>query len=83
MDLFEWKKTTFLLVVNYYSRYIEIGQLFKLTADVITHCRSIFARHGIPEVVISDNRPQFAAEKFTEFSKSTSFTMSLAVPITL
>ena len=58
-DLFEWKHSNYLLIV-YYSRYIEISKLSQLTADtVVTHTKSIFARHGIPEVVYSDNGPQF------------------------
>lgn len=70
MDLFEWKKRTYLLVVDYFSRYIEIARLEQLTAaEVIRHCKSIFARHGIPEQVISDNGPQFAADDFKRFAQ--------------
>lgn len=59
-DLFEWKQRTFLLIVDYYSRYIEIARLNHPTAEeVVTHSKSIFARHGIPEVVISDNGLQY------------------------
>ena len=57
-DLFQWKKSHYLLIVDYYSRYIEISKLSQLTADaIVTHTKSIFARHGIPEEVYSDNRP--------------------------
>ena len=36
--------------------YMEIARLSRCTAEeVIMHTKSIFARHGIPEVVISDN----------------------------
>ena len=34
--------------------------------------KSTFARHGIPEVVISDNGPQFSADSFRCFSDITS-----------
>ena len=37
-------------------------------ASVITHLKSIFARHGIPQVVVSDNGPQYSAAAFGEFS---------------
>ena len=57
-DLFEWKGSPYLLVVDYYSRYIEVAKLSATTADsVITHMKSIFARHGIPETVGSDSGP--------------------------
>ena len=57
-DLFHWKSNQYLLIVDYYSRYIEIPKLSRTTAeDIISHTKSIFARHGISEVVYSDNGP--------------------------
>jgi len=68
-DLFQWKKSHYLLIVDYYSRYIEISKLSQLTADaIITHTKSIFARHGIPEVVYSDNGPQFSSDAYKQFA---------------
>ena len=72
--MFEWKKTTYLLIVDYYSWYIEIARLHNTTAnEVILHTKSIFARHGIPEVVITDNGPQYTSEQFAEFAKEYQF----------
>ena len=74
MDLFEWKKISYLLIVDYYSRYIEIAKLTNVTAEeVIRHTKSIFTRHGIPEVVFSDNSPQFGADVFTNFAQHYQF----------
>ena len=73
-DLFEWKKHTYLLIVDYYSRFIEISQLNRTTAeDVILHTKSIYARHGIPEVVVSDNGPQYSAEAYARFAREYQF----------
>jgi len=73
-DLFEWKNSKYLLIVDYYSRYIEISHLDHSTASaVITHTKSIFARHGIPEVVYSDNGPQFQAAAYTQFASTYQF----------
>ncbi|UYV66372.1 hypothetical protein LAZ67_4001479 [Cordylochernes scorpioides] len=42
--------------------YPEIARLEDMTsASVIVHCKSIFARHGIPLEVQSDNGPQFVS----------------------
>ena len=72
--MFEWKKTDYLLVVDYYSQFIEIAKLTSTTAvGVISHLKSIFARHGIPEVVVSDNGPQYSSAVFEEFSKEYEF----------
>jgi len=62
MDIFEWEKTQYLLVVDCYSRYIEIAILHHSTsAEIITHVNSTFARHGIPEKFIIDNGPKFSS----------------------
>lgn len=51
----------FVIVADYFARYFEVAKLDKLTSKcVITHMKSIFARHGVPEVVRSDNGTQFS-----------------------
>ena len=73
-NLFEWKRSTYQLVIDYYSRWIEIAKLDQLSANsVIAHTSSIFARHEIPEVVISNNGPQFASESYAKFAKDYGF----------
>ena len=50
MDLFECKKFAYLVIVDYYSRFIKIAKLDKATAEaVIQCCKNIFSRHGIPD----------------------------------
>ena len=69
-DLFEWKSNNYLLVVDYYSRYIETVKLSSTTSlGVINHLKSIFARHGIPEIIVSDNGPQYASAQFDQFTQ--------------
>ena len=36
---------------------------------MIEWTKSIFARHGIPETVISDNGPQFSSKEYSDFTK--------------
>ncbi len=62
-----------LLVVDYYSRYVEIAHLSQKSSNVIEHFKSIFARHGIPETVITDNGPQFVVQKFADFATAYKF----------
>ena len=69
-DLFEWKNDNYLLIVDPYSLFIEVGKLNRTTAtEVINMTKTIFARHGIPEVVFSDNRPQYSVEEYEKFSQ--------------
>jgi transposase InsO family protein len=73
-DLFDWKQETYLLVVDYFSRYIEIARLNRpTTTEVVTHLKSLFARHGIPETLVSDNGPQYASREFAEFAQDYEF----------
>ena len=70
VDLFSWGRDDYLLVVDYYSNYPEISKLSNTSSEmVITHLRSIFARHGIPSTMVSDNGPQFSSDLFRRFSK--------------
>ena len=80
-DLFEWKKSTYLLIVDYYSRWIEICLLQSLTSpSVVQHTKSIFARHGIPDEVISDNGPQYASQQYTKFAEDYGFVHKTSSP---
>ena len=61
-DLFELNGQMYLLVIDYFSRYIEIAKLFnRRSQSVINHLKSIFARHGIRECVMSDGVPQYVS----------------------
>ena len=58
MDIFTFNGKGYLLIVDYYSKYLEVSHLAtKTTACVISHLKTCFARHGIPDTVIADNMP--------------------------
>ena len=43
-DLFEWKNSVYVLVVNYFSQYIKIPKLSRIMSEeVIQESKSIFA----------------------------------------
>ena len=74
-DIMELKNRKYLVLIDYYSRYMELQLLENLSSSgvVINHMKSIFARHGIPQVVTSDNGPQFAASEFKKFANEYGF----------
>ena len=73
-DLFHWQNKEYILAIDYYSRYIEIMKLEKTDSEaVINALKSMFARHGIPESVMSDNGPQYASQLFQSFAKEYNF----------
>ena len=80
-DLFELNGHFYLLVVDYYSRFIDIAKLHKKTAvEVVTLTKGMFARHGIPEVVVLE---RFSSEAYSTFAREFQFehvTSSLHYP---
>lgn len=69
-DLFKFKGSDYLVMVDYYSRYIELALLTSTSSSqVILHMKSVFARHGIPEIVRSDGGPQYTSYEFGKFSQ--------------
>ncbi|XP_061906727.1 uncharacterized protein K02A2.6-like isoform X2 [Entelurus aequoreus] len=73
-DLFFWKNSTYLLVVDYFSRYIEVAHLEVATAEtVVAALKDVFSRHGTPETVFSDNGPQYSGSEFQTFARAYGF----------
>uniref|UniRef100_A0A3B4UX38 Integrase catalytic domain-containing protein n=1 Tax=Seriola dumerili TaxID=41447 RepID=A0A3B4UX38_SERDU len=81
-DLFHLHGKDYLLVIDYYSNYPEVAQLFSTSAQsVITHMKGFFARHGIPQCVVSDNGPQYDCGEFSEFAKQYGFQQITSSPL--
>ncbi|KAI5731337.1 hypothetical protein M8J77_008443 [Diaphorina citri] len=74
VDMFEFNGKHYVLVVDYYSKFIETALCSNTSsAVVIAHIKSIFARHGIPQIVVSDNGPQFSSREFQQFARTYEF----------
>lgn len=81
VDIFTYNRVNYLVLVDYYSDFIEFEELTETTAtSVIKACKQQFARHGIPEVVQSDNGPQFTSAEFRRFSEAWKFTVTSSSP---
>ena len=81
MNLFEYGGRTYLITVDYYSRWVEIKLLTTQTAkSVITAAKELFATHGIPDIVISDNGPCFSTVPFQEFAAKYGFLHTTSSP---
>lgn len=67
MDVMTYNNHDYLVIVDYYSKYPELCKLDSKTASsLVVHCKSVFARHGIPREIISDNMP-FNSATFKAF----------------
>ena len=80
-DLFHLNNSTYLIVVDYFSRYPEVVQLTSTTSrSVIKALQAIFSRHGVPSVFMSDNGPQFSSKEMKEFADIYGFTLVTSSP---
>ena len=74
VDLCFKNGSNFLVAVDYFSRWIEIIHLPDTASSyVIGKLKNLFAKFGIPEVVVSDNGPQFSSSSFCQFGQEYGF----------
>ena len=79
-DIFEFAGKPYLLVVDYFSKYPEVCCLENKTARcVISHLKSMFARHGFPDELIADNM-QFGSADMRQFASQWDFTILTSSP---
>ena len=63
-----------LVVVDYYSNYIEVCRLQnQVFLSVIKELQNVFARFGVPYQLVADNGPQSCTEEFTKFTNKWAF----------
>ena len=70
-----------LVVIDRYSRYPEVEIVTSTNANtVIRKLNKIFASHGIPEVLITDNGPPFTSNDFKGYMKQIGASHRLSTP---
>ena len=80
-DLFTLKGRNYLLIVDSFSRFPEVVQLSSTSSQtMIGILKSVFARFGIPEILVTDNGPQYASKHMAEFAKSYGFQHTTSSP---
>ena len=73
-DLFTCNKKDYLITVDYYSDYWEVDELTNTTSQTVIECtKKHFARYGIPDVVVTDNGPQFRSQEYESFATEWKF----------
>lgn len=67
-DIFEIRGQSFLLIVDYLSKYPEVMTIKDKTArTVIAKMKAVYARHGIPKELVCDHVP-FASYEMKQFA---------------
>ncbi|XP_039757393.1 uncharacterized protein K02A2.6-like [Pararge aegeria] len=71
IDFFSFRNITYLILVDAYSKWIEVSPMSTKTASNTTlKLKEIFSRFGICRVLVSDNGPPFSSEEFKLFLKN-------------
>lgn len=80
VDIFSFREHNYLLTVDYLSNFFEVDRLHtKRVCDIVYSLKHQFARHGIPNVVFSDNSP-FASREFQAFAAKYEFKHETSSP---
>ena len=78
------KDQAYLLVADYFSRYIEISRStllsFQTSFGTIRALKSIFSRHGVHEITRSNNEAQYISTEFVNFAKDWNFEHIISSP---
>ena len=73
-DLFSLHSKDYIVLVDYYSDFVEVDLLKNTNSStVIKFLKAQFSRHGIPDVLVTDNGPQFISGEFSEFATQWEF----------
>ena len=81
-DLFQLDGNNYLVMVDHYSDHIELDSLSGNTSanTVIKAMKRQFARHGIPDELVTDNGPQFESHEYSRFAREYGFTIVKSSP---
>uniref|UniRef100_A0A5S6Q5K4 Integrase catalytic domain-containing protein n=1 Tax=Trichuris muris TaxID=70415 RepID=A0A5S6Q5K4_TRIMR len=80
-DILSFRDKDYLVVVDYYSRYIELWLLpDKTTRTVFNFMKSMFSRHGMSETIRCDNGPCYSAFEFSQLVKAYLFQLITSSP---
>ena len=81
MDLFYFDGASYLLIVNYTSRFPVVRKLTSTTTQhVAGQMKLVFSEYGWPETIISDNGSCYSAETFTKLMKYYSINHITSLP---
>ena len=69
-DIFHFEGTSYLLIVDYTSRFPVVHKLSSMTGQhIASQCKLIVSEYGWPDTLVSDNGSCYTAETFTSMMK--------------
>ena len=69
------------MLIDSHSKWIDVKHMTSTTTErTIDELRLIFAEHGLPEQLVSDNHPQFTSAEFALFITQNGIKHTLVPP---
>uniref|UniRef100_A0A1Y1KVT8 RNA-directed DNA polymerase n=1 Tax=Photinus pyralis TaxID=7054 RepID=A0A1Y1KVT8_PHOPY len=79
-DIFTYANQSYCVLFDAYSNWLEVLPIKNKCAEsVICELKTVFARFGSPDILLTDNVP-YNSEKFLEFAKDWNFTLVTRSP---
>ena len=73
-DQFKLHGKDYIVIVDFYSDFIEVKMWEENTSSaVIEFLKEQFSRHSFPNILVTDNGPQFTSQEFKQFTHSWEF----------
>ena len=73
-DVFHLYGRPYVIVIDYTTKFFDLNVMPNVESDtVITNLKSIFAKYGIPQTVVSDNGPEYSSKEFATFATQWDF----------
>ena len=80
-DIFEFKGPKYLMIVDYYSRFLVIRLLSDISAETIcNHFTSVLAEYGLPSIIFADFGTQYISQKFKDNCAKSGDTITFSSP---
>lgn len=79
-DIAEFQGKSYLVVIDFYSRWLEVYETpNKTSSTIIKKLKDVFSRFGIPETLIADNMP-FNSLELRQFAQEWNFQIITTSP---
>ena len=82
-DLFDFDRAQYMVIADMYSKMCFVRKMPSsgaTAAAVISKMKELFAEHRVPDVLRSNNGPQYASAAFTEFAAEWGFQHKTSSP---
>jgi hypothetical protein len=80
-DIYEINGVKYLIVIDYYSKFVEVEQLNNIISHaIINKFKAMFAHFGVPSILVSDGGKQYDSAEFKNFVKEWGFKQVITSP---